>query len=134
MNLKSLTTALGVLTIVSFARGEDWPFTVDNPRDNKSAVYEDVQHLIAHLKGAKAPDFIFHRDATKNLKWRLEHVNILAPNAVAVVFTEGHVEAIGIYVRNYKDRAWVLNSGINGNFKIRSFSDDSLKTEKNTKG
>jgi hypothetical protein len=92
-----------------------------------------VHLLISHLKGPKAPDFISHRDATKNLKWRLEHVNILSDDAVAVVFTEGHVEVIGVYVRNYKERAWDLKSAINGDFKVRSFPDEGLKSSRKTK-
>ena len=60
-------------------------------------------------------------------------MHIVSAYVVTVAFSEGHAEAIGIGVRNHKDRAWDLKTEINGTFKVRSLFDDSLETTKKTK-
>ncbi len=134
MKTKPLILAIIGMAMLSVAQADDLPFPVFNPTKSKTLPKNDVSAeiltLVAHLREEKESNFIVSGDATKALKWRVGHMNILSANVVAVVFDEGHVDVIGIYVRNYKDRAWELKAEINGTFKVRSFSDDSLKTTK----
>lgn len=131
MKTKTLILALIGVAMLSIAQADDLPFRVVSPSNSKPQTKTDVSGetltLVAHLREPKESDFIVSGDPTKALKWRVEHMNIVSADVVAVVFTEGHIVVIGIYVRNYKDRAWELKAEVNGTFKVRRFSDDSLK-------
>lgn len=128
--MKALAIALAGMAWFGMVRGEDLPFKVHHPSDPKGDIGEEVRRLIAHFEAPRPPDFISHPNATKNLKWRVGQMNIISEGVVAVAFNEGHIEVIGIYVRNYKERAWELKSEIHGTFKVRRFADDSIKTTK----
>lgn len=132
--MKALGIAIIGMALLLISRGNDMPFSVVSPSDSmpltQSEISEEILFLIAHLREPKESEFIASGDAKKALKWRVGELNIVSPEVVAVAFNEGHVVVIGIYVRNHKRRAWDLKAEVNGTFKVRSFSDDSLKTTK----
>lgn len=108
--------------------------TVYNPSDiyppsyskeyaGKPVIYDFVKPLILAMQKPKDEDFISSPGATRNLKWRLEHFIIISGDIVSARFSEGHVEVIGVFVRNAKGKQWELRTEVGGIFKYRVFDE-----------
>jgi hypothetical protein len=130
--------ALGILTFVLsnlLAWGQDITAKVFNPTDvypatyspglaGKPVIYDSMKPLIQKLQDPKDSDFISAAGAAPNLKWRLQHFTIISEDVAAVNFTEGHVDTIGIYVRNRAKKQWELKTEVGGHFKTRVYTDE----------
>ncbi len=130
MNFRTLT--LVPFLILSQAVAQEISVRIYNPGDSQPGelaekiepnIGEAAGKLISHLKEARESDFIFAAGAKPTLKWRVESLTMLSDDVVAVSFTEGHLEVIGIFVRNHRERRWDLKSEIGGKFRVRSFPD-----------
>jgi len=117
------------------AFGQEITAKVFNPTDvypptdspelaGKPVVYDSMKPLIRMLQDPKDSDFISAGDASANLKWRLQHFTILSGDVAAVNFSEGHVDVIGVFVRNHARKQWELTTEAGGRFKTRVYADE----------
>ena len=133
--MSKLTPVLASLVIsLSWGHGQEITVKVFNPTDKypasysaeyagKPVIYEFMKPLILQLQQEKPSDFISAADATKTLKWRLQHFTIISGDVVAVNFTEGHVDVIGIFVRDVDEKQWKLATEVGGHFRTRVYDE-----------
>ena len=83
--------------------------------------------LILHLQEPKDGDFISAAGAGAALKWRLQNLTIVSGDVVAASFTEGHIDVIGIFVRNTAKKQWELSTEVGGRFKVQVYDEQTGK-------
>ncbi len=135
--MKHLSVGFVVLSLSSLiAFGQDITAKVFNPADvypstyspelaGKPVIYDSMKPLIRKLQDPKGGDFIAADGAGPKLNWRLQHFTIISGEVAAANFTEGHVEVIGVFVRNPAKKQWELTTQVGGRFKIRVYADES---------
>jgi hypothetical protein len=125
--------AFSLSSIIAF--GQEITAKVFNPTDvyqathspelaAKPVIYDSMKPLIWKLQDTKDSDFISAGDASANLKWWLQHFTIISEDVAAVNFTEGHVDVIGVFVRNHAKKQWELTTEVGGRFKTRVYADE----------
>jgi hypothetical protein len=131
---KLLLISISLLIFISRGHGQEITAKVFNPTDKypasysveyagKPVIYDFMKPLILQLQQDKPSDFISAGDANGTLKWRLQHFTIISGDVVAVNFTEGHVDVIGIFVRDFKEKRWKLATEFGGIFKTRFYDE-----------
>ncbi len=139
--MKHLTVGFVVLSLSSvIALGQDITAKVFNPADvypatyspehaGKPVIYDSMKPLIRKLQDPLVSDFITAGGATPNLKWRLQHFTIISGEVAAANFTKGHVEVIGIFVRNHPKKQWESTTEIGGRFRTRVYADEPTESK-----
>jgi hypothetical protein len=112
------------ITAKVFNPTDVYPATYSPELAGKPVIYDSMKPLIRKLQDPKESDFISAGDASPNLKWRLQHFTIISGDVAAVNFTEGHVEVIGVFVRNHAKKQWELTTEVGGRFKTRVYADE----------
>jgi hypothetical protein len=133
MKLPIIVTILGLQSMLVAL---DLPFPVYNPTDSqpknaastlKPEIPESVGNFIRHLTGPKDADFIeTTTPIAPTTKWRVQNLTIITADVVAVNFTEGHVEVVAIFVRNFSEKRWDLKTDIGGTLTQRTFNDPAV--------
>lgn len=90
-------------------------------------IYDFIKPLILQLQEPKNSDFISAAGAGPTLKWRLQNFTIISGDVVAANFSEGHIEVIGIFVRNTAKKQWELSTEVGGSFKIQVYDEHTGK-------
>ena len=133
--MRYLTPTFAAYMLSGFlALGQDITAKVFNPSDvypatyspelvGKPVIYDSMKPLIRKLQEPQDSDFISATDATAKLKWRLQHFTIISGDVAAANFTEGHVDVIGIFVRNHAKKQWEVTTEVGGRFKVRVYAD-----------
>lgn len=139
--MKHLTVGFVVLSLSSLiALGQDITAKVFNPADiypatyspelaGKPVIYDSMKPLIRKLQDPMVSDFIAADGAGPKLMWRLQHFTIISGDVAAANFTEGHVDVIGIFVRNHLKKQWELTTEVGGRFKTRVYADEPTESK-----
>ena len=122
-SLSSLIAFGQEITAKVFNPADMYPATYSPERARKPVIYDSMKPLIRKVQEPKVSDFIAADGATPNLKWHLQHFTIISGDVAAVNFTEGHVDVIGIFVRNHAKKQWELTTEVGGRFKTRVYVD-----------
>lgn len=89
-----------------------------------------LQNLFKHFMKPKPPGFITGDPKAEypnpNLSWRVEEVRIIREEVVAIVFSEGHSEVVGIYQRDDGKKRWKLIANVWGNIQEREYPDPTV--------
>jgi hypothetical protein len=117
------------ITAKVFNPTDVYPATFSPELAGKPVIYDSMKPLIRKLQDPKNSDFISGGDASTNLKWRLQHFTIISGDVAAVNFTEGHVDVIGVFVRNHAKNQWELTTEVGGRFKTRVYADEPTDTK-----
>ncbi len=112
------------ITAKVFNPNDVYPATYSPELAGMPVIYDSMKPLIRKLQDPKDSDFISAGDASTNLKWRLQHFTIISGDVAAVNFTEGHVDVIGVFVRNHAKKQWELTTEVGGRFKTREYADE----------
>ncbi len=131
---KLIPLIVSVVISSSSSHGQEITAKVFNPTDvyppsyspelaGKPVIYDFMKPLILQLQQAKPGDFISAAGAKDTLKWRLQHFTIISGDIVAVKFTEGHIDVIGIFTRNTAKKQWELATEVGGRFKTRIYDE-----------
>ena len=86
--------------------------------------------LVEALKDPKEMSFIKAEGTGGPRQWLVQKVTMVTSAVAAVVFTEGHVEVVGIYRRRFKPARWDLVAEIDGVFSERSYRDPPVKKDR----
>ena len=130
-----------IIVLATFAlpsSGQDITAKVFNPTDvyppsyspelaGKPVIYDFIKPLILHFQEPKNSDFISATGAGANLKWRLQNFTIISGDIVAANFTEGHIDVIGVFVRNTAKKQWELSTEVGGRFVTRIYDEPTGK-------
>ena len=135
---KHLSLIIGLAALASPGLGQEITAKVFNPTDvyppsyspefaGKPVIYDFIKPLILQLQEPKDGDFISAAGAGAALKWRLQNFTIVSGDVVAANFTEGHIDVIGIFVRNTAKKQWELSTEVGGHFKVHVYDEQTGK-------
>ena len=135
---KHLALSVVFAALTSLGWGQEIKAKVFNPTDvypssyspelaGKPVIYEFMKPLILQLQEPKDSDFISAAGAGATLKWRLQNFTIVSEDVVAANFTEGHIDVIGIFVRNTAKKQWELSTEVGGRFKVQVYEEQTGK-------
>jgi hypothetical protein len=135
---KHLSLIIALAALASPVFGQEIAAKVFNPTDvyppsyspefaGKPVIYDFVKPLILQLQEPKDNDFISAGGAKATLNWRLQIFIIVSGDVVAANFTEGHIEVIGIFVRNTAKKQWELSTEVGGRFKVHVYDEQTGK-------